>query len=198
MSRFLRTAPFTFAAASAVAGLTKAPQNLTAVPADDIRGLKPLIAPPFPWEWWLLAGALVLIGAGVAAYLLLKKRPTPTLLPPLPPHVRARQRLNAALDLLHDPREFCIVVSDTLRLYLEERFHLRAPERTTEEFLSELQSSPALAAGQKSALAGFLESCDLVKFARHEPTEENLRDLHSAALRLVEETTPDITEPVPA
>ena len=58
--------------------------------------------------------------------------------PPVPPHVRARRRLEQALGLLSDPRLFCIAVSDAIRLYLEDRFLLHAPERTTEEFLHEL------------------------------------------------------------
>jgi hypothetical protein len=180
--------------ATALAGMTKAPPTLPPE-AADIRGLKPLIAPPTPWYWWVL-GALAL--AGVAALILwfLRRRPARPEPPPVPPHVRARQRLNAALDLLHDPRAFCIDVSDALRWYLEERFHLRAPERTTEEFLLELQSSPDLAPAQKAGLGDFLARCDLVKFARHEPTETDLRDLHGSALRLVEET--HLMEPVAA
>ncbi|HKX60950.1 MAG TPA: hypothetical protein VJS65_03885, partial [Verrucomicrobiae bacterium] len=83
---------------------------------------------------------------------------------------------------------FCTAVSNTLRLYLEERFHLHAPERTTEEFLVELQGSAALNPEQKRSLQSFLQSCDLVKFARLEPTESALRDLHDSALRLVDET----------
>ena len=89
---------------------------------------------------------------------------------------------------ISDPNRFCTVVSDTVRLYLEERFTLRAPERTTEEFLIELRASPHLTVDQKQSLGSFLESCDLVKFARFEPTETILRQLHDAALRLVDET----------
>jgi len=43
---------------------------------------------------------------------------------------------------------------------------------------------------QKESLGGFLESCDLVKFAKYEPREPELRELHGSALRLVEETEP--------
>ena len=43
---------------------------------------------------------------------------------------------------------------------------------------------------QKESLGGFLASCDLVKFAKYEPGEKELRELHSSALRLVEETEP--------
>jgi hypothetical protein len=110
--------------------------------------------------------------------------------PAIPAHVRARQKLQEALALIGQPREFCILVSDTIRLYLEERFDFHAPERTTEEFLYELRETNLLTAGQKESLGQFLGRCDLVKFARYEPGEPELRDLHASALRLVEETAP--------
>jgi hypothetical protein len=110
--------------------------------------------------------------------------------PPVPAHVRAKQKLQEALALIAQPKSFCIAVSDTVRLYLEERFNFRAPERTTEEFLRELQDTDLLAAEQKEKLGEFLEGCDLVKFAKYEPGEPELRGLHAAALRLIEETEP--------
>ena len=67
---------------------------------------------------------------------------------------------------------------------------LRAPERTTEEFLGELRGTGRLSDLQQSLLGDFLTRCDLVKFARHEPSEPELRALHDAAVRLVEETEP--------
>ena len=79
-------------------------------------------------------------------------------------------------------------MSDALRVYLEDRFDFHAPDRTTEEFLTELQSTNRLNDLQKDSLGGFLQSCDLVKFARFEPTEDSLRELHQSALRLVDET----------
>jgi len=108
----------------------------------------------------------------------------------MPAHVRAKQRLEEALALISQPKPFCILVSDTVRTYLEERFTFRAPERTTEEFLYELQGTDLLAGEQKEKLGEFLESCDLVKFAKYEPQETELRGLHSSAFRLVEETEP--------
>ena len=73
---------------------------------------------------------------------------------------------------------------------MEERFDLHAPERTTEEFLAELQGSYVLTASQKETLADFLMRCDLVKFARYEPVQVELEALHKAAERLVNETEP--------
>ena len=98
--------------------------------------------------------------------------------------------LEKALELIAQPKPFCILVSDTIRVYLEERFDFHAPERTTEEFLHELQGTDLLSAEQKEKLGEFLERCDLVKFAKYEPGEPELRDLHGSALRLVEETEP--------
>jgi hypothetical protein len=101
-----------------------------------------------------------------------------------------KQKLTAALAMIGQPKEFCILVSDTIRWYLEERFEFHAPERTTEEFLHELRGTDLLSSDQKQSLVEFLNRCDLVKFARYEPGEPELRDLHHAAVRLVEETEP--------
>ena len=138
-----------------------------------------------------IAGAIVVAAMAFFAWRYWRRRRL--LVPPIPvvpAHIRARQKLEQALGLLGQPREFCILVSDTIRLYLEERFDFRAPERTTEEFLHELRETNLLLPEQKDSLGEFLKRCDLVKFARYEPGEPELRDLHGAALRLVEETEP--------
>ena len=75
-----------------------------------------------------------------------------------------------------------------IRVYLEERFNLHAPDRTTEEFLGELREGAQLNQEHKALLENFLTKCDLVKFARDEPTEPELRGLLDAALRLIDET----------
>lgn len=167
------------------------PQTASAV-TNDIRNLKGPVEVPREWHPYTWLVALLLVALAVLLWKRAQrlfaqtfKKPEPR---PIPPHVRARQRLNAALRHISDPRLFCFEVSETLRVYLEERFKLRAPERTTEEFLLELQGSTALNSDQKQSLAAFLESCDLVKFARFEPNESALRELHESALRLVDET----------
>lgn len=156
---------------------------------NDIRGIKPPVEIPYEWLWLWLAVAAVAIVAGIATWMWLrKKKALVPVVPPVPAHVRAKQRLAEALLFIGDPNRFCTEVSNALRLYLEERFNLRAPERTTEEFLLELRSSQHLTMDQKQSLGAFLESCDLVKFARFEPNETALRQLHDAALRFVDET----------
>jgi len=160
--------------------------------ANDIRDIKPPIAIPNGWEWALAALATLAV---VALTILIwhfwqKRRSQIPEEPPMPAHVRAKQKLEEALALISQPKPFCILVSDTIRHYLEERFDFHAPERTTEEFLHELQGTELLVAEQKEKLGQFLESCDLVKFAKYEPGEPELRELHGSATRLVEETEP--------
>lgn len=157
---------------------------------------------PNPWFWvWLALGALALAGLFFWAWKRWRKRKAETPpAPAIPAHVRAKQKLEEALALIGRPKEFCIIVSDTIRWYLEERFNFHAPERTTEEFLYELQETDLLLPDQKESLTEFLKRCDLVKFAKYEPGEPELHALHAAALRLVEETEPlppSLTDPEP-
>jgi hypothetical protein len=160
--------------------------------ATDIRDIKPPVEIPGGWEWlWWTLGTLAVAALLFAAWRYWRKRQTQIpVVPPVPAHVRAKQKLAEALALIAQPKTFCILVSDTIRVYLEERFDFRAPERTTEEFLRELSGTNLLATEQKEKLGEFLECCDLVKFAKYEPGEPELRGLHSSALRLVEETEP--------
>jgi hypothetical protein len=163
-----------------------------ATSANDIRDIKPPMEIPSGWEWlWWTLGTLAVVALLFAAWRYWQKRRSQIPVePPVPAHVRAKQKLQEALALITRPEPFCVLVSDTIRVYLEERFNFRAPERTTEEFLRELQDTDLLATEQKEKLGVFLERCDLVKFAKYEPHEPELRDLHGSALRLVEETEP--------
>jgi hypothetical protein len=163
-----------------------------AAPANDLRDIKPPVAIPGGWEWlwWALAALAVLAVLWLAWKWWQKRRSLVPIAPPVPAHVRAKQKLAEALALITRPKPFCTLVSDTVRRYLEERFDFRAPERTTEEFLHELQGTTLLRGEHKEKLGEFLECCDLVKFAKYEPREPELRDLHASALHLVEETEP--------
>jgi hypothetical protein len=87
-------------------------------------------------------------------------------------------------------------LSDILRRYIENRFALRAPERTTDEFLVELRDASVLAAPHKDLLGEFLRHCDLVKFAEHQPTTPEIQKTFDACKRFIFETEekPDVPE----
>ena len=171
---------------------TNAVSSQSIAPTNALHDIKPPVTIPSAWAWafWVLV-SLVVAGLAFWAWRYWqKRRAEQPLVPIIPPHVRAKQKLEEALALISQPKPFCILVSDTIRWYLEERFDFRAPERTTEEFLYELQATNLLTPDQKTSLGDFLNRCDLVKFAKYEPGEPELRDLHGSAVRLVEETEP--------
>lgn len=182
----------------AVAGLAAAAtQAATESPAQlaDIKGPLDIRSPGA----WIRIAALLIAAGGLLAALWWwwRRRPEKAPGPGESPADRARRRLHAALDLRHDPERFATRVSEIVRTYLEERFGLQAPDRTTEEFLVELQTSVALESGHKDLVGGFLTTCDLVKFARAEPGPAEIDALHDAAARLVEETAPGRGIPPP-
>jgi hypothetical protein len=156
----------------------------------DIRPLKGPVEIPGTWDWlWWLAGAIIV---AVAAWFIWRKlrskKTTPKQAVIIPPHCKAKDQLRQAAELMSDPYRFCSLVSDVLRGYVEERFDLKAPERTTEEFMGELRLSTRLTPDHKSLLEDFLVRCDLVKFARFEPSIPELEGLLDSAHRFVDET----------
>jgi hypothetical protein len=168
------------------------PSQASGTNSIDIRPLKGPVEIPstFGWLWWVLAVVLIAVAAWFFWRKLRMKKTTPKSQVVIPPHRKAKDQLGMASELMSDPYKFCSLVSDVLRAYVEERFQLKAPERTTEEFMGELRSSTKLRPDHKSLLEDFLVRCDLVKFARFEPTVPELEALLDSAYRFVEETAP--------
>jgi hypothetical protein len=75
-----------------------------------------------------------------------------------------------------------------VRRDVERVFALKAPEMTTEEFLNSLGYSEALSIAHKELLRGFLNACDLVKFAKYAPTRDEAQNVYVTARGFVEET----------
>ncbi|HAB15573.1 MAG TPA: hypothetical protein DCE44_03890 [Verrucomicrobiales bacterium] len=165
--------------------------NSTALPVPpalkDIKG-PIVISSTWAWIWRVLAIAAVAGLIALAWWWYRRGQPETAPAAVLSPADRARQRLEAALRWIEDPERFVTEVSEIARTYLEERFGLHAPERTTEEFLAELTSDRTLEGRHKELLADFLTRCDLVKFARADTDRAELEALYGAAERLVDET----------
>ena len=85
-------------------------------------------------------------------------------------------------------KEYFIEISDIIRHYLENRFSLRAPEMTTEEFLLYVRDWAQLINTHKDLLRGFLVSCDLVKFARYDPSAEEIHSVFRTAKNFIDQT----------
>lgn len=83
---------------------------------------------------------------------------------------------------------FFVRLSGVVRRYLEDRYELRAPELTTEEFLEAVSKSPDLTTEHRSLLRDFLRRADLVKFAHFEPTEAQVRESIALAEKFLEDT----------
>ncbi|MBC8187440.1 MAG: hypothetical protein H8E78_04440 [Proteobacteria bacterium] len=92
---------------------------------------------------------------------------------------------------------FYVKLSLIVRSYLEDRFGLRSPELTTQEFLTEMGRSPDLARSHRRLLQGFLEEADLVKFAGHRPGPEVVAESISAAEQFLTETRDFVSTTVP-
>lgn len=164
--------------------------NAAAAAAAALRDIRGPVEIPSGWAWvWRTLFALAIAALGWWAWhVWQKRRKEGPVEAAVPPAQTARERLREALWLINQPQPFCFAITEIVRAYLEQQFGLRAPERTTEEFLGELQQSLALDQRHKGALEDFLLRCDLVKFARLEPAQAELEELHAAAVRLVDET----------
>ena len=163
-----------------------------AAPRMPLQGeLQRPVEIPDPWRRvWPVAFVILVAGAAVVAWWRWTRR-VPAVRPPEPlpdPATVARSRIEAARGLMNDPRAYAAEVSDAVRQYLEARFGLRAPEQTTEEFLVGLSRRPLLDVRHQGPLIGFLEQCDLVKFAGWRPGAQELDGLEAAAVWVVDET----------
>lgn len=83
---------------------------------------------------------------------------------------------------------FFVAISGIVRRYLEDRFELRAPELTTEEFLTLAGTSRDLSREHQGLLREFLRQADLVKFAGVQVTGEEIRRSSDLAIRFLEDT----------
>jgi hypothetical protein len=79
-------------------------------------------------------------------------------------------------------------LSGIVRRYVEDRFSIRAPELTTEEFFREARRALDLRADHRDLLGAFLMLCDRVKFAAHQPGTGESKEALATARRFLEET----------
>ena len=154
----------------------------------DIRDIKGP-AHFFEVNWFLVGGGLLLIIVLIGALILYRK--ISQVKPIRLQHETALEELEAVRAQLirsGDIKEYFVGVSDCIRRYIERVFKLKAPEMTSEEFLNSLRDSTVLSVPQKDLLKGFMNACDMVKFAKYTPTSTETEKLYDTAKNFIEET----------
>ncbi len=152
-------------------------------------------APPARWPWWAWAGVgggATLLLAIVAWFVARGRRPH------RPEPIRKAAHEIALVELgrlVADGliergayKPFHRRLSGILRRYIENRFHLRAPEQTTEEFLDSSRRAGVFNTGDLQLLEEFLTHCDMVKFAEHVPDHLRMTSALDTVRAFVERT----------
>ncbi len=168
--------------------------NAASADIRDIRGPKHILS-PWLWPAWL-AGGLALGAFGYAAWRWNRRRTRATAKLPFEIALDRLEEIRAFLQP-ETAREFSFAVSEIVRDYIEDRFHVRAARRSTEEFLYDLiESSDMLLVGHRVLLADFLHHCDLAKFARWILSTDEMESMLLSARTFVLETAkPPVSDP---
>ena len=141
----------------------------------DITGT--LTPPPKPLSaraWAAIIGGVIVAAALVVLLIIWLRRLARRPAPPILPEVWALRELSlleiASQAESWQPREFYYRLSEIVRVYIERKFILAAPEMTTEEFLTAVaQHAGPIPNGDTAGLQAFLEACDVVKYAAFDP-----------------------------
>lgn len=92
---------------------------------------------------------------------------------------------------LKEPEEiksFYYELSNVLRHFIELVYDINAPELTTEEFLEKLKYTNTLDKTHKKILREFLKESDMVKYAKHVPSEEQIAKSFTTVIDFIKAT----------
>jgi hypothetical protein len=159
---------------------------------EEILDIRPPLFFLHSWWPWIL-GALALlawVGLILLVWRLVSRHKVPNA---RTAYALAMEKLEKARALMREdePAPYAVAVSETIRTYLSQRFHSPSDRRTTEEFLRQMQQDTATPLAEHAELLGaFLRSCDLVKFARYQPTMAELEEVQQRAVNFVTATKP--------
>jgi len=161
--------------------------------------IKPPVKYPYTfmeivWPWGVIAlGVLLLIALIIYLIIRLKKdKPIFGKAKPIePPHVIALRELEKIkaekLWQNNKIKLYYTRVTDVLRVYLEQRYAIQAPEQTSDEILQAMAQLP-LPEYILPQLREFLSVSDLVKFAKYLPAMEENEKAIALIVQFVAET----------
>jgi len=200
--------PFTFV----INGDTANPQQtepvmlqVHTVAVDTTKGIKDIKAPySAPWSIieilpWIGLGAGALLVIGLIIYFVVRKMrnreiaPIAVYVPPVDPHIKA---LNALEELRLKKlwqegkiKEYHSTISDILRIYIEDRYRINAPEMITSEIVQAMRRID-IEAGLKTKLQQILVLSDLVKFAKEQPLPHENENSLTFSIDFIKGTIP--------
>jgi len=169
--------------------------NLTNI-IDDLR----LLAEPIPLWWWLIAIAIAVLLYGIGAEILKRrKKAAQTVQQSSDPQIvedalAELEKLRKTMSR-EQSRIYATMASGIIRRYIERKFAIEAPCRSTEEFLAEAKESKSLTEKDRQLLGNFLNSCDFLKFACAYAEKEELEKLHDLAVEFVKKTSNQTPKP---
>ena len=161
-----------------------------------VHDIKPPVKLPVSYTTWLWAAAIFAMHLiGLALWIIIKKlRQGPRSQVKTPAHEIAFQELEILVQQnLIDNNEIKLFyqgISAILRRYIERRFTLKASEQTSEEFLAGMSGDHRFPEKYKGLLNHFLKHCDLVKFAEHQPGEEDIQKTFDSCKEFISGTIP--------
>jgi len=158
----------------------------------DITPPEPVSEPEHDYHW-LAWGGVVLLGAALMFAVWEVKRRMSVANPAIGPERWAQAELERiqqmGLPADGDGIRHHALVSEVARRYFERRFRLKAPGKTTAEFLEAMRQGGQLKPEQFTILQDALDRCDLAKFARVSPTAEECDELSRNVRALVKQTS---------
>ncbi len=171
--------------------MTPFAQAAPAAPQDDLIDIRPPLFFLHPWTWfWVALAAAIVIALLILVWFLLRPRRQ---MSAKSAYELALEKLEKARALLREdnPMPYAVLVSETVRSYLGQRFEAPSTRRTTEEFLRQMENDRNTPlAEHRDLLRDFLQSCDMVKFARYQPTLTELEQVQQRATSFVTATKP--------
>ena len=144
------------------------------------------------WKW--LAG----IGIAIAAFFLFRlwknrspKEEEVPYVPPIPAHITALKSLRELEQeqawQSSEQKEYYSDLTYTVRLYLEQRFGIKAVEQTTREIITELRYAD-ISEEDKLHLRKLLSQADMIKFAKMKADANHGKDSLYKSIDFVEKT----------
>ena len=143
---------------------------------------------------WLYIAVTVSVLAAVL-YFLFRSRPQKKKEAPKPWTVAESLLFGLEDRLPLDAETVFVELTDIIRRYIESVYNLPATERTTPEFLMEIERNRSqLSADNSLLLRDFLTAADMVKFARLDATQNQILDAIKKAKRFIVETSETIVK----